>query len=190
MPSYRTRVWNEEEKRENRRLCSKRNSEPGNRSADSSVSSIFLEKSESVDDRDLKKHSSGEVTVPVYEDFDIGDYDQEEDDCGEEIPRASSRSRRERGASSSGNRIDDNDNNTTPGIRTYSYSELVATLGSDSPNINKDLHPTLAQRVRDFRFAQRKRREKQGSQKPWGIFGLYQNLSDIRADIEWSEDGE
>jgi len=32
------------------------------------------------------------------------------------------------------------------------------------------------------------RREKQGNQKPWGIFGLYSHLADIRIDLEWSED--
>jgi membrane associated rhomboid family serine protease len=53
-----------------------------------------------------------------------------------------------------------------------------------------DLPPALERRVRDFKFAQQKRRERAGGspQRAWGIFGLYAHLSDIRADLEWAED--
>lgn len=49
--------------------------------------------------------------------------------------------------------------------------------------------PTLARRIRDFQFAQEKRRKKYGHEKPWGILGLYDHLTGIRVDIEWAEDG-
>ena len=49
--------------------------------------------------------------------------------------------------------------------------------------------PALARRIRDFQFAQEKRRKKYGHEKPWGILGLYDHLTAIRVDIEWAEDG-
>ena len=49
--------------------------------------------------------------------------------------------------------------------------------------------PALARRIRDFQFAQEKRRKKYGHEKPWGILGLYDHLTGIRVDIEWAEDG-
>lgn len=48
--------------------------------------------------------------------------------------------------------------------------------------------PALARRIRDFQFAQEKRREKYGEEKPWGILGLYDHLASIRVDVEWAED--
>lgn len=48
--------------------------------------------------------------------------------------------------------------------------------------------PALARRLRDFQFAQEKRRKKFGNEKPWGILGLYEHLAAVRADIEWAED--
>jgi len=51
-----------------------------------------------------------------------------------------------------------------------------------------DMSPALKRRLRDFRFAQKKRREKYGEHTPWGIIGLYDHLSGIRTDIEWAED--
>jgi membrane associated rhomboid family serine protease len=69
----------------------------------------------------------------------------------------------------------------------YSMAELIKSLGTDENNAI-DLPPALERRVQDFRFAQNKRREKHGDQKPWGIYGLYAHLSDIRADLEWAED--
>jgi hypothetical protein len=66
----------------------------------------------------------------------------------------------------------------------YSISELVSNLGGDEA----DLHPALERRIRDFRFAQRKRRETYGDERPWGILGLYDHLASIRIDLEWAED--
>jgi hypothetical protein len=48
--------------------------------------------------------------------------------------------------------------------------------------------PALARRIRDFQFAQDKRRKKYGDERPWGILGLYDHLSTIRVDVEWAED--
>lgn len=81
-------------------------------------------------------------------------------------------------------------NNNGNGRITYSMSELIKSLGTadDGDSNNVDLPPALERRVQDFRFAQNKRREKHGDQKPWGIYGLYAHLSDIRADLEWAED--
>ncbi len=52
----------------------------------------------------------------------------------------------------------------------------------------EEMSPALKRRLRDFRFAQRKRRERYGEQNPWGIIGLYDHLTCIRTDIEWAED--
>jgi membrane associated rhomboid family serine protease len=70
--------------------------------------------------------------------------------------------------------------------RVYSVTELVASLGTVDGDV--ELPPALERRVRDFKFAQTKRQERHGDQKPWGIYGLYAHLSDIRADLEWAED--
>eukprot|EP00339_Tiarina_fusa_P021985 CAMPEP_0116998420 /NCGR_PEP_ID=MMETSP0472-20121206/1497_1 /TAXON_ID=693140 ORGANISM="Tiarina fusus, Strain LIS" /NCGR_SAMPLE_ID=MMETSP0472 /ASSEMBLY_ACC=CAM_ASM_000603 /LENGTH=629 /DNA_ID=CAMNT_0004697565 /DNA_START=125 /DNA_END=2014 /DNA_ORIENTATION=+ len=69
--------------------------------------------------------------------------------------------------------------------RKYTVKELINSLGVDD---DVELPPALERRVRDFKFAQSKRRERHGDKKPWGIFGLYAHLSDIRADLEWAED--
>ena len=50
----------------------------------------------------------------------------------------------------------------------------------------EDMSPALKRRLRDFRFAQRKRRDRYGEQNPWGIIGLYDHLTGIRTDIEWA----
>lgn len=47
--------------------------------------------------------------------------------------------------------------------------------------------PTIARRIRDFQFAQEKRRQKYGNERPWGILGLYDHLSSVRTDVEWAE---
>lgn len=75
---------------------------------------------------------------------------------------------------------------STTSKRHYTVAELVASLGEEDSNIP----PALERRVRDFRFAQTKRQEKHGDNKPFGIFGLYAHLSDIRADLEWAEDAD
>lgn len=47
----------------------------------------------------------------------------------------------------------------------------------------------LLRRVEDFHKARFLRRQQsQNSAKPWGIFGLFQFLSDLEIDLEWAED--
>lgn len=48
--------------------------------------------------------------------------------------------------------------------------------------------PALARRIRDFAFAQDKRRRTYGDERPWGILGLYDHLAAIRVDVAWAED--
>eukprot|EP00550_Attheya_septentrionalis_P000154 CAMPEP_0198288292 /NCGR_PEP_ID=MMETSP1449-20131203/6839_1 /TAXON_ID=420275 /ORGANISM="Attheya septentrionalis, Strain CCMP2084" /LENGTH=600 /DNA_ID=CAMNT_0043986405 /DNA_START=279 /DNA_END=2081 /DNA_ORIENTATION=+ len=48
--------------------------------------------------------------------------------------------------------------------------------------------PALERRLKDFEFAQKKRRDKYGNERPWGIIGLYDHLAAMRMDLEWSED--
>jgi membrane associated rhomboid family serine protease len=48
--------------------------------------------------------------------------------------------------------------------------------------------PALARRIRDFQFAQEKRRKRYGDERPWGVLGLYDHLAAIRVDVEWAED--
>jgi len=49
--------------------------------------------------------------------------------------------------------------------------------------------PALERRIRDFRFAQGKRRDKYGTHStPVGVLGLYDHLVGIRLDLEWAED--
>jgi len=67
-------------------------------------------------------------------------------------------------------------------------NELVAALGRGGGNDMSEFPPELERRVRDFRLAQQKRREKYGEQKRWGIFGMYAHLASVRVDLEWAED--
>eukprot|EP00555_Chaetoceros_dichaeta_P010527 CAMPEP_0198255872 /NCGR_PEP_ID=MMETSP1447-20131203/5911_1 /TAXON_ID=420782 /ORGANISM="Chaetoceros dichaeta, Strain CCMP1751" /LENGTH=622 /DNA_ID=CAMNT_0043942361 /DNA_START=191 /DNA_END=2059 /DNA_ORIENTATION=- len=53
---------------------------------------------------------------------------------------------------------------------------------------NTEISDALKRRLRDFRFAQKKRVDKYGQQLPWGIIGLYDHLTGIRTDVEWAED--
>jgi hypothetical protein len=70
--------------------------------------------------------------------------------------------------------------------QSYSIRELVATLSHRKDTA--ELPPELERRVLDFRLAQQKRLEKYGRPQKWGIFGLYAHLSNVRIDLEWSED--
>lgn len=69
--------------------------------------------------------------------------------------------------------------------RRGSVGEILNGLGKSGSD---DLHPALERRIRDFRFAQQKREEKYGSDRPFGILGLYDHLASIRIDLEWAED--
>ena len=72
--------------------------------------------------------------------------------------------------------------------------EDIAQLRLLAGKLNADwrgqdfMAPALARRMRDFQFAQEKRRKKYGDERPWGILGLYDHLAAIRADVEWAED--
>lgn len=87
-------------------------------------------------------------------------------------------------SSRSGRSTSVSSNGSASSFRRYTVKELVQCLGRN----DVDLPPALERRVRDFKFAQTKRRDRHGENKPWGIFGLYAHLSDIRADLEWAED--
>ena len=64
---------------------------------------------------------------------------------------------------------------------------LAGKLSPDWGN-SDFMAPALARRIRDFQFAQEKRRKKYGDERPWGILGVYDHLSAIRIDVEWAED--
>lgn len=49
--------------------------------------------------------------------------------------------------------------------RRTSIAEILQNLNND----DHDLPEQLERRIRDFRFAQQKRREKYGTERPWGI---------------------
>lgn len=72
--------------------------------------------------------------------------------------------------------------------------EDIAQLRLLAGKLNADwrgqdfMAPALARRIRDFQFAQEKRRKKYGDERPWGILGLYDHLAAIRVDVEWAED--
>jgi membrane associated rhomboid family serine protease len=51
----------------------------------------------------------------------------------------------------------------------------------------KDLDPALALYIKLFEFAQTQR-DKKGRVRPYGILGLFTNLSDIRGDLMWAQD--
>jgi len=67
-------------------------------------------------------------------------------------------------------------------------SQLLLLAGKLNADWKGYLAPALARRIRDFQFAQEKRRKKFGRERPWGILGLYEHLASIRVDIEWAED--
>ena len=80
-----------------------------------------------------------------------------------------------------------------PGVSAVEQQEVMMRLltqqlrRGDWSN-DDNLSPALEQRLRDFQFAQKKRREKYGNERPWGILGLYDHLAGIRLDVEWAED--
>ena len=67
-----------------------------------------------------------------------------------------------------------------------SIAELLDVLRQGEQDLSK-LCPHVRRRVRDFRYAQKQRR-KQYTFRPYGIVGLFANLSDIRSDLRWAED--
>ncbi len=79
-----------------------------------------------------------------------------------------------------------------PGVSAIEQQEIMMRLltqqirrgvasgggGGDGSNNDEPLSPALEQRMRDFQFAQRKRRETYGNERPWGILGLYDHLGE------------
>jgi hypothetical protein len=80
-----------------------------------------------------------------------------------------------------------------PGVSAIEQQEIMMRLltqqirrgagsggggGGDGSNNDEPLSPALEQRMRDFQFAQRKRREMFGNERPWGILGLYDHLGE------------
>lgn len=65
---------------------------------------------------------------------------------------------------------------------------LVTGQTREADATNTEISDALKRRLRDFRFAQKKRVDKYGQQLPWGIIGLYDHLTGIRTDVEWAED--
>ena len=64
---------------------------------------------------------------------------------------------------------------------------IAATLSVDWGQ--KDyMAPNLARRLRDFEFAQKKRRKVLGISRKWGLLALYDFLAAVREDVEWAED--
>lgn len=83
-----------------------------------------------------------------------------------------------------------NESPTSNSMNAAEKTELIRHIRQNVSNPEKmnDVSPALKRRLRDFNFAQKKRREVYGERQPWGIIGLYDHLSGIRTDIEWAED--
>jgi hypothetical protein len=174
------------EETSNRGRHSSRSNRNNHPSDDNSVSSLYIDGDEDfllqqaieASKQEMKKEqarkNSGLTDHTAFEEYDDG-LTRKSGDKGDDNASQNSRtsSTHSSGSSSSSN-------------RNYSVSELVASLGDEDGS--RDLPPALERRIRDFRFAQQKRRERQGEKKPYGIFGLYAHLSEIRADLEWAED--
>ena len=90
------------------------------------------------------------------------------------------------GSGSGGEGEGEEDGSRPPSPPDSSYSTSHATFSSNHhpPSIS----PSLERRLRDFRFAQAKRRDRTGGERPWGILGLYDHLQGVRIDVEWAED--
>jgi hypothetical protein len=78
-----------------------------------------------------------------------------------------------------------------PGVSVAEQQEVMMRLltqrirrgdhrsGAGGEGGGEPLSPALEARLRDFNFAQRKRRETYGDDRPWGILGLYDHLSEL-----------
>ena len=81
---------------------------------------------------------------------------------------------------------DDGDVSRNGSEDTEAINELIQILRRKDSDLSK-LPTPVQRRLKDFRFAQRQRLKKY-SIKPFGIVGLFCNLSDIRADLRWAQD--
>lgn len=73
-------------------------------------------------------------------------------------------------------------------------NDVVETLRARAAILSKNwadkenLAPTLARRLRDFEFAQKKRRKYFGETRKFGILGMYDFLSAVRQDVDWADE--
>ena len=84
----------------------------------------------------------------------------------------------------------DADVDRQPRSRTSSPEAIAALVDSirlSSGDLADITDFDLKRRIKDFRFAQSQRRRRY-SHRPYGIIGLFVNLSDTRADLRWAED--
>ena len=70
-----------------------------------------------------------------------------------------------------------------PGVNAVEQQEIMMRLLTQQLRRgdwdDSDISPALEQRLRDFQFAQKKRREKFGNERPYGILGLYDHLGEL-----------
>ena len=89
-----------------------------------------------------------------------------------------------------------NDDLITPRTRTamVDNNQIMETLRPIAATLSVDwgrkdyMAPNLARRLRDFEFAQKKRRRALGISRKWGLLALYDFLVAVREDVEWAED--
>ena len=73
-------------------------------------------------------------------------------------------------------------------------NDVVETLRARAAILSKNwadkenLAPVLARRLRDFEFAQKKRRKYLGETRKFGILGMYDFLSAVRQDVDWADE--
>ena len=83
----------------------------------------------------------------------------------------------------------------TPRTRTamINHDQIAETLRPIAATLSVDwgkkeyMAPTLARRLRDFEFAQKKRMKAFGISRKWGLLALYEFLAAVREDVEWAE---
>jgi len=83
----------------------------------------------------------------------------------------------------------------TPRTRSamIDHDQIIETLRERAAILSTDwcrkdyLAPTIARRLRDFEFAQKKRKKTFGQSRQLGVLSLYDFLLEIRVDIEWAE---
>mmetsp|Transcript_12840 Transcript_12840/g.18211 ORF Transcript_12840/g.18211 Transcript_12840/m.18211 type:complete len:525 (-) Transcript_12840:134-1708(-) len=132
-------------------------------------------------EENLVRNSTGEESVSIMND---GDYDAD----FKVAQKRKQEAQEDRDTSVSSDQQQNNragDEAEASILKAKSIAELMAHIQSGDYGT---IHPALERRVRDFRFAQDKRREKYGNERPWGILGLYDHLASIRTDLEWAED--
>lgn len=122
------------------------------------------------------------------------------------VDRVSSRAKPESYSSSSSSDDDDYDDSTSSDSSSNSDDSSILNDGTPAneeerlERLKGILIPQWGKKYNypkhftrllvNLKFAQLKRREMYGTERPWGILGLYEHLSAIRTDIKWSEEVE